>query len=314
MNHSWDEMVGVTLAGQYELQELLGAEEHGAYYRAAFRGGRAVIELMQESRAEFWQRAAQLDHRHLQRVLDSGTAQGLTYVVFEYPDERLSSGMQGGISKSEAREIVAALRGTLTYLHERGFAHGAVNADHIVAVGETVKLETDTLHDGVAADQATDWRQLTELAAGFGVPVAVPGGPMRRQWMIVAAAVLAVAALVGLTRHAANKPVIQPVVYIPPAATSKPSPLTAPTPHPTGSWRVIAYTYSRFQDAAHKVATINQRHPDFHAEVFTPNGHTHGPFLVALGGRVTRAEAERLERRAKSQGLPRDTFARNYAN
>jgi hypothetical protein len=33
---------------------------------------------------------------------------------------------------------------------------------------------------------------------------------------------------------------------------------------------------------------------------------------VALGGRMTRPEAERLQKTARSSGLPGDTFVRNF--
>jgi hypothetical protein len=34
---------------------------------------------------------------------------------------------------------------------------------------------------------------------------------------------------------------------------------------------------------------------------------------VALGGRMTLAQAERLQKEARSKGLPRDTFVRNFS-
>jgi hypothetical protein len=323
MNYPWQQLVGVVLDGQYDLLELLGESDGSAFYRASFHGGRAVIQVMQEQRTAFWQRAAQLDHPNIQRILDSGTAQGMTYVVFEYPDDRLDSAA-ATLTGSQSHDVVAALRSAIAYLHERGFVHGAVSPEHIVAVGDTIKLESDTLHDAAAGGQATDWRQLKELAEELGVPEEGWGGASRRPWFIAGAAVLAVAALVGIMRHSTTH-ASRPAPYVPPVTSASPAPppitgvavpppLVRSQPHPAGSWRVIAYTYTRYQDAAHKASTINQKHPDMQAEVFAPNGRNKGPFLVSLGGRVSRAEAQKLEQRAKSRGLPRDTFSRNYAN
>jgi hypothetical protein len=84
----------------------------------------------------------------------------------------------------------------------------------------------------------------------------------------------------------------------------------------TGSpaiWRVVVYTYSARSAAEKKVHSLNQQHPGWHAEVFAPKGE-HGPFFVSLGGRMTLPEAERLQREARSKGLPRDTFVRNFTS
>jgi hypothetical protein len=78
----------------------------------------------------------------------------------------------------------------------------------------------------------------------------------------------------------------------------------------TGPWRVVAFTYNRSDPAQGKVSEIAARHPDLHPEVFSPNGR--GPYLVALGGWMTEREAESLRAKARGEGLPRDTYIRNY--
>jgi hypothetical protein len=77
-----------------------------------------------------------------------------------------------------------------------------------------------------------------------------------------------------------------------------------------GLWRVVAFTYNREEQAQQKVAEIAQRHPDLSPTVFTPSGHA--PFLVTLGGPMSREEAFALSGKAKREGLPRDTYAQNY--
>ena len=78
-------------------------------------------------------------------------------------------------------------------------------------------------------------------------------------------------------------------------------------------WRVIAYTYNAKSHAEKKAKTINEKHPAFHAQVFTPKGDR-APYFISLGGRMTLAEAERLQRDARSKGMPKDTFVRNFTN
>ena len=73
----------------------------------------------------------------------------------------------------------------------------------------------------------------------------------------------------------------------------------------------MSYTYSKAEDAARMVANINRKWPNLRAEEFSPNG-SGPPYYVALGGRMTRSEAQRLQQRAISSGLPPDTFVRNF--
>lgn len=77
-----------------------------------------------------------------------------------------------------------------------------------------------------------------------------------------------------------------------------------------GSWRVVAFTYNREDQARHKVQQIASRHAGLRPEAWSPSGR--GPWLVALGGWMDEREAEAAVSRAKRDGLPRDTFARNY--
>lgn len=89
---------------------------------------------------------------------------------------------------------------------------------------------------------------------------------------------------------------------------------TTPEPQPADSrnqWRVIAYTYNHKDQAEHKAAVVAQAHPDLRAEVFTPTGQA--PYLVSLGGAMSRDQAFALAQRARNEGLPRDTYAQNYS-
>jgi hypothetical protein len=77
-----------------------------------------------------------------------------------------------------------------------------------------------------------------------------------------------------------------------------------------GRWRVIAFTYNREEQAQQKAAEIAQSHPDLSPTVFTPNGHS--PFLVTLGGPMSREDAFAFSGKAKREGMPRDIYAQNY--
>ena len=76
-------------------------------------------------------------------------------------------------------------------------------------------------------------------------------------------------------------------------------------------WRVVVYTFNKPEDAEKKAHTVNQKHHGLNAQVFSPNAHG-GPYLVTLGGRLTRQDAARLRQRAIGQGLPHDSYIQNY--
>jgi hypothetical protein len=77
-----------------------------------------------------------------------------------------------------------------------------------------------------------------------------------------------------------------------------------------GRWRVIAFTYSQQEQARQKAAAIAQEHPDLSPTVFTPNGRS--PYLVTLGGQMSKQDAFTFSGKAKREGMPKDTYAQNY--
>jgi eukaryotic-like serine/threonine-protein kinase len=100
---------------------------------------------------------------------------------------------------------------------------------------------------------------------------------------------------------------------VPPPA---PEPTSVPSSEPTtagdtrGQWRVVAFTYNRESQAQQKAASVAAKHPELKPEVFTPNGHA--PYLVTVGGTMSRDEAFALVKKAKREGLPHDSYAQNY--
>jgi hypothetical protein len=75
-------------------------------------------------------------------------------------------------------------------------------------------------------------------------------------------------------------------------------------------WRVVAYTYNHENQAKDKVAQLLSKHPVLNPEVFAPKGRA--PYLVTVGGGMNHEEAMALRRKARAEGLPRDTYAQNF--
>ena len=96
-----------------------------------------------------------------------------------------------------------------------------------------------------------------------------------------------------------------------PAADAVPTPPSEPSPAATAMWRVIAFTYKAYDDAAMRADQINQRYPDFHAAVFSPPDKK-GYLLVSLGGRMSREDAVRLQGKARAESLARDVYIKKF--
>ena len=420
MTRNGEDLAGVCLGGEYVLGQYLGETEEpssrGAFYAATGRAGEQVLVKVLPSdvpggdeQLVLWRRTARLQHPHLLRLLDCGrddgavSGEGYLYAVLEWPDDRLSAALaQGLLSESEARELLAAGLDALRYLHAQGLVHGSIDAAHVLAVGNAIKLATDSLHEpgtgkftrahDAGALGALLHQALTGRAPGDGadlVEIAEPLAGMIRNLVNAesvegreAPEIATVMAPVApepevhetppLSRSEAAR-AVQPKTPLwvwpaslgtivlcmvmvlhtpapkanPPAPTPAPAPASAPpktapavrpaaapapvvrpaaapapaavsvasqAPAERSVWRVIAYTYSAPKEARKMVLSINRRWPAFEARVFTPKGENRPPYLVALGGRMSRLEAARVLQKARSSGLPRDTFMLNFSN
>jgi hypothetical protein len=198
----------------------------------------------------------------------------------------------------------------------------------------------------VAAPAAMEPVKLVDAPEPEVKPVRSPNARRLPKWAFALAWAAAALLVVLVVRKAESPrptpaPVVPPVVNLP-ERTPPPAPVAgraaiaepvAPKPTPLGSlspsssanashssnssnlsgsriWRVVSYTYARAEDAARMVGEINRKFPQLRAEPFLINEG--GPYLVALGGRMTYGEAVRLREHAIASGLPPDTFVRNF--
>ncbi|MFL6452103.1 MAG: protein kinase domain-containing protein [Bryobacteraceae bacterium] len=76
-------------------------------------------------------------------------------------------------------------------------------------------------------------------------------------------------------------------------------------------WRTVLYTYNRQSDAEEKAKALNAQHANLNAEAFSPSGNG-GPYLVAVGGRMSREEAIQMRKRVIGLGLPHDSYIQNF--
>jgi hypothetical protein len=108
-----------------------------------------------------------------------------------------------------------------------------------------------------------------------------------------------------------SAPASAPVAAVAPSVGTRPRPVQADAgAGGHGDWRVVAYTYNREDQARKKRSAVALKHPELRPEVFTPTGRA--PYLVTLGGGMSRDEAFSLVQKARTLGLARDTYAQNY--
>ncbi len=105
---------------------------------------------------------------------------------------------------------------------------------------------------------------------------------------------------------------------------AKPTPAmraAAPTARPTSPaaspkertiWRVVVYTYRSQKMAQDRVDLISGKYPDLHASVFSPPGQA-DVYLVVVGGAMDRQQSFEMRAKALRDGMPGDTFARNFS-
>jgi serine/threonine protein kinase len=94
-------------------------------------------------------------------------------------------------------------------------------------------------------------------------------------------------------------------------APSNAQPASKGTARGNNIWRVVVYTYNTETAAQKKAADINAKHPGVKAEAFSPKAGA--PYLVVIGGQMTRDQAAQLRQKARQMGLPRDLYIQNYS-
>jgi hypothetical protein len=169
MNRPWNDLEGVSLGGRYWLKQCLSDTENDAWFLTRYDQSRdAAVRVLRAGSAapdqlETWRTALAIDHPHIVRMLDAGSAEAegmhVLYAVCEYPDDFLASALaERPLSTAEAGAVLDACLAALAFLHERGLVHGAVAAEHIMAFGDRIKLPSDTIRR--AGDPAQDLWQL----------------------------------------------------------------------------------------------------------------------------------------------------------
>jgi eukaryotic-like serine/threonine-protein kinase len=187
MTQFWNDLEGVSLAGRYWLKQCLSETGDDAWYLIRLDPSRdAAVRVRRagapdaEAQLALWNEAVAIDHPHIVKMFDAGRTEAggenLIYAVCEYPDDFLAGALtERPLSTAEAAEVLRACVSALSYLHEKGFVHGALDPRHIMAFGDTIKLPSDTIRRGDPADDMWSLGMLSVEILTRQRPVLEPG-------------------------------------------------------------------------------------------------------------------------------------------
>lgn len=165
MSENWKQWQGRTVEGKFPLQTYLGGSDQSVVFLTVVQEGagqtaggdrKAAIKLISadaanaETQTSRWQEIRGLNHPTLIRIFDSGACEfdgvRLLYVVMEYAEENLSQVLpERALTAEETRATLPSVLDALQFVHGKGFVHGHIKPRNILAIGNQVKLSSDTL-------------------------------------------------------------------------------------------------------------------------------------------------------------------------
>ena len=150
------------------MQTWLGGGGNSAVYSTVYGEDAtpAAIKLVPvdgedwQGQLKTWSEISRISHAALLRIFDFGQCeiQGapLLYIVMERAEGSLAEVLRDrSLSSTEAREVLECAASGLAYLHDHGFVHRGIKPENILAVGDQIKLATDSVafaNEGSADD------------------------------------------------------------------------------------------------------------------------------------------------------------------
>jgi len=158
MTEAWKQWEGHVVDGRFTLREFQGKSEHSAVFQTTYGhyAQAAALKFVETSPASApaqlarWERVAKLEHPHLLRLFHWGRCQlgaaSMLYVVTDFADENLAQILPNrALTSSETEYMLRSVLEVLGYLHSSGYAHGRLKPGNIMAVGEDLRLASDTV-------------------------------------------------------------------------------------------------------------------------------------------------------------------------
>ena len=161
--------------GAYRVVRELGRGGMGVVYEGQGPAGQVAIKVLLDpdtSPERFLEEAracARLDHPHLVRLIDQGSAQGHPYLVMPFLEgDTLEARLRqaGPLDPQDATALVATLARALDHVHTQGLLHRDIKPANVLLTAQGPVL-TDF---GLARDEARDRTRLTQTGMMLGTP------------------------------------------------------------------------------------------------------------------------------------------------
>jgi len=210
MSEVWKRWEGQVADHKYQLRQFLGSTDHSAVFLAEFRDPeprQAAVKFISadlvnaERQLTAWTKAAQLSHANLLRIYGTGRCKiedmELLYVAMEHAEENLAQVLpQRALTAEETRDMLNAVIDVLVYLHDQKLTHGHIKPSNVHAIGEVLKLSSDTILP------ASEVREMSRERSAYDAPElpASPYTPAADMWS------LGVTLVEALTQQPADLP------------------------------------------------------------------------------------------------------------
>jgi serine/threonine protein kinase len=166
----WTKWESQVVNGIFPLRRFLGRSNHSVVFLTECRAqnlANAAIKIIPadparaESQLSCWQLAASLPHPRLVRLLDAGRCKlgghPFLFVVTEYSEQNLAQILpHRALTLEEVREMLPPVLEALAFLHRQNLVHGQLKPPNFLVVNDHLKLASDTIRTGDAADLAAD--------------------------------------------------------------------------------------------------------------------------------------------------------------
>ncbi|WP_129645036.1 protein kinase domain-containing protein [Peristeroidobacter agariperforans] len=156
---AWTQWQSQVVQGRFALRRCLGWSDQGAVFLTEHKAKNLAEAAIKFVRADApqaqpllvrWQAAVNLSHAHLVQLFEVGrwqvAGQDYLFVVMEYGDQTLAEILRRRpLSAEEVQELLPPVLDALTFLHRRQLVHSQLKPSNFLAVGDLLKLATDTI-------------------------------------------------------------------------------------------------------------------------------------------------------------------------
>jgi len=151
--HPWE---GQSVNGRFELGSYLGGTAGSFVFATEYDKRNAAIKIVRssgeaaEKQLADWARTASLAHPNLLPIFESSPCRiggvDAIYIVMERADEALAEILpQRALTAAEVSEMLPPILEALQFLHEKGLCHGRIKPANVLAVGDRVKISSDSI-------------------------------------------------------------------------------------------------------------------------------------------------------------------------